>query len=147
MNHLRSSLPSNAKEFSGRMEQWVRVPGHKPNDLSLFLRTYVVGRSSKPVEMGLQEVVQDLVCMLGTQHGLFNGAAFNQQPSPLAKALLGLQRGINMNHFHAQLKSANLRKGQRQSMFSCKEHLQYHQFRKRAGNKQRHAGHRGRLGG
>lgn len=53
MNHLRSFLPSNAKEFSGRTEQWVRAPGHKPNDLSLFLRTYVVGRSSKPVEMGL----------------------------------------------------------------------------------------------
>ena len=89
MNHLKSSLLSNAKEFSGRTEQWVRVPGHKPNDLSLFLRTYVAGRSSKPVEMGLQEIVQDLVCMLGTQHELCKGAACNQQPSPLAKVCNG----------------------------------------------------------
>lgn len=67
------------------------------------------------MEMGLQEIVQGLVCMLGTQRGLCNSAASNQQPSPLAKALLGLQQGINTNHFHVQLKSANLRKGQHQS--------------------------------
>lgn len=105
------------------MEHWVRALGHKLNDPGLFLRTYVVGRSAKSVEMGLQEVVHGLVCTLGIQRGLCNGAACNHQPSPLAKALLGLQQGTNTNYFHAQLKSANLRKGQRQSTLSCKEHL------------------------
>lgn len=145
MNHLRSSLLSNAKEFSGRMEQWVRVPGHKPNDLSLFLRTYVAGRSSKPVEMGLQEVVHGLVCMLGTQYGLCNGTACNQQPSPLAKALLGLQRGINTNYFHAQLKSANLRKGNVRVPYVVGTFMMSPV--QKESRRQRHAGLRGRPGG